>query len=79
MDDLDVVRRIGELADERHRPGRSRAGEGRAEGELARPRTIGVALDRCRDLPRERRARRAAGDLDGVAVRPDPMVGGYPP
>ena len=79
VDDLDVVRRIGGLADEQHRRERSRAGDGL-------PRTSWRAADdrggsgAVRDVLRERRARRAAGgDLDGVAVRPDAMVEGYPP
>ena len=48
--------------------------------ELARMRTMEVALDRCGDVLRQRRARGAAGaDLDAVVVRPDAMVEGYEP
>jgi hypothetical protein len=39
-----------------------------------------VALDRCWDVLRQRRARCAAGgDLDAVLVGPDAMVEGYQP
>ena len=80
MDDLDVVRRIGGLADEQLRRERSRAGEGFPARELARLQTTEVVLDRCWDVLRQRRARCAAGgDLDAVLVGPGAMVEGYQP
>ena len=80
VDDLDVVRRIGGLADEQLRRERSRAGQGFPARELARLQTMEVALERWGDVPRESCARGAAGaDPDGVAVRPDAMVEGYAP
>jgi Protein of unknown function (DUF2630) len=78
VDDLDVVRRMGEPADEEPRLECSPAGEGLPEEELAPLRTIEVALDQCWDLLRQRHARRAAGgNPDEVAVRPEATVGGY--
>ncbi len=80
MGDLDVLRRIGGLVDEQLRGERLRGGDGLAGDELARMRTMEVALERWGDVPRERCARGAAGaDPDGVAVRPDAMVEGYAP
>lgn len=80
MGDLDVLRRLGGLVDEQLRGERSRGGDGLAGDELARLRTMEVALERWGDVPRERCARGAAGaDPDGVAVRPDAMVEGYAP
>ena len=80
VDDLDVVRRIGGLADEQLRRERSRAGQGFPARELARLQTTEVVLDRCWDVLRQRRARCAAGgDLDAVLVGRDAMVEGYQP
>ena len=79
MDDLDVVRPIGGLADEQYRQERSRAGEGFPRASW-RARTPGVALDRCWDVLRQCRARCAAGgDLGAVAVRSEAMEEGYQP
>src|SRR5436305_617138 len=61
MDDVDIVRRIGELADEEHGLERSHEGEALSEAEVARLRSIAVALDQSWDPLRRRRARRAAG------------------
>ena len=78
MDDQEIVRRIGALADEEHELERSHAGSGLADDELARLRAIEVALDQCWDLLRQRRARRAAGqDPDGAEVRAEGVVEGY--
>ncbi|MGZ4619280.1 MAG: DUF2630 family protein [Frankiaceae bacterium] len=80
MGDLDVLRRIGGLVDEQLCGERLRGGDGLAGDELARTRTMEVALEWWGDVPRERCARGAAGaDPDGVAVRPDAMVEGYAP
>ncbi len=78
MDDVEIVRRIGELADEEHGLERSHSEHGLSADELARLRAIQVALDQCWDLLRQRRARRAAGqDPDDATVRPGDVVEGY--
>jgi hypothetical protein len=79
MDDVEIVRRISELADEEHQLERSHSGEGRlSEDEVARLQDLEVALDQCWDLLRQRRARRSAGlDPDDAAVRPESTVEGY--
>jgi hypothetical protein len=78
MDDGQVVRRISELAAEEHELARSHAGEGLGDDDLARLRSIEVALDQCWDLLRQRRARRASGqDPDEATVRPETVVEGY--
>jgi len=78
MDDAEIVRRIGELADEEHNLERSHEGIEPPHEDLEKLRQIEVTLDQCWDLLRQRRARRAAGqDPDGVAVRPESVVEGY--
>jgi hypothetical protein len=78
MDDIEIVRHIGELAEEEHGLERSKAGVGLSDDDHARLRAIEVALDQCWDLLRQRRARRAAGqDPDTAEVRPEGTVEGY--
>lgn len=78
MDDIEVVRRIGELADEEHRLERSHTGEALPDDELARLKDIEAALDQCWDLLRQRRARRSAGeDPEAAHLRPSSVVEGY--
>ena len=78
MDDRDVVRHIGELADEEHALERSHAGQPLSDAELARLREIEVALDQCWDLLRQRRARRDAGeDPDDAMPRTEAVVEDY--
>ena len=78
MDDLDIVRRIGELADEEHDLERGSHGQALSGPELERLRAVEVALDQCWDLLRQRRARRNAGeDPDQAAARPEGVVEGY--
>lgn len=78
MDDAEIVRRIGELADEEHNLERSHEGREPSPQDLEKLRQIEVTLDQCWDLLRQRRARRAAGqDPDEVAVRPENVVEGY--
>jgi hypothetical protein len=78
VDDRDVVRRIGELADEEHELERTHIGTGLTDDDRARLHDIEVALDQCWDLLRQRRARRAAGqDVDQATVRPESTVEGY--
>jgi uncharacterized protein YjaG (DUF416 family) len=78
MDDIELVRRISELADEEHALERTHEGKGLSKDELARLRELEVALDQCWDLLRQRRARRNAGqDPDDAAARPASTVEGY--
>lgn len=78
MDDLDIVRRIGELAEEEHTLEHTHVGDRLSEAETDRLRAIEVALDECWDLLRQRRARRSAGqDPDQAAVRPAEVVEHY--
>ena len=78
MDDVEIVRRIGQLADEEHHLERSHEGGALSDEELARLRSLEVALDQCWDLLRQRRARRNAGqDPDDAEVRPANVVDGY--
>ncbi len=78
MDDAEIVRRIGDLAEEEHRLEQSLADAPDAGAELERLRGIEVALDQCWDLLRQRRARRDAGaDPDEARVRPASTVEGY--
>ena len=78
MQDLEIVSRIGKLTEEEHRLERSHEGQPLDEAELARLRSLEVALDQCWDLLRQRRARRAAGqDPDGATARSESVVEGY--
>jgi hypothetical protein len=78
MDDTDIVRRIGSLADEERRLEGTHAGEALSGDELERLGAIEVALDQCWDLLRQRRARRQAGDdPEQASVRPEGVVEGY--
>jgi hypothetical protein len=78
MDDSEIVRRIGELADEEHRLERQHVGEPLAGEDLQRLRDVEVALDQCWDLLRQRRARRGAGDdPDEATARPADVVERY--
>jgi hypothetical protein len=78
MDDVDIVHRIGELADEEHQLERAHEGTPLSGDDLARLHDIEVALDQCWDLLRQRRARRHAGqDPDEATVRPEDVVEGY--
>ncbi|HEV3226040.1 MAG TPA: DUF2630 family protein [Acidimicrobiales bacterium] len=78
MDDVDIVHRISQLADEEHQLERTHAGEPLSEEDLARVKAIEVALDQCWDLLRQRRARRNAGtDPSDAAARPENVVEGY--
>jgi hypothetical protein len=78
MDDQEIVRRIGELADEEHQLERTHAGEPLSGDELQRMRDLEIALDQCWDLLRQRRARRDAGqDPDTATPRDEGVVEGY--
>jgi hypothetical protein len=78
MDDRNLVRRIGELADEEHRLEKAHAGSPPSEQDLRDLRAIEVTLDQCWDLLRQRRARRSVGaDPDDAVVRSPSTVEGY--
>jgi hypothetical protein len=78
LNDSDIVRRIGELAEQEHNLERSFEGQEPSSTELERLHEIEVTLDQCWDLLRQRRARRSAGqDPDDVTVRPASVVEGY--
>jgi hypothetical protein len=82
MPDETVLARIESLVDEEHRLLRREADDAKDEQALADDRArldaIGVELDQCWDLLRQRRARRAAGqDPDEAAVRDARTVESY--
>ena len=78
MDDIEIVRRITELADEEHQLERAHEGKALSDEEVERLRSVEVALDQCWDLLRQRRARRSAGqDPEGAEVRPEQTVENY--
>ena len=80
MDDVEIVRRINELADEEHRLERSHGGgtRGLTVEEQTRLRELEIALDQCWDLLRQRRARREFDqDPDQAQVRDPGTVEGY--
>jgi uncharacterized protein DUF2630 len=73
MDDKQISSRIGELIDEEHKLER-----GHEEPDPQRLKALEVELDRCWDLLRQRRARRAAGENPNEAeARPSDVVEGY--
>jgi hypothetical protein len=71
MDDKQILRQISELVDEEHGlRRRAQAGEIDSEEERARLKDLEVALDRCWDLLRRRRAAREYGaDPGGAQTR----------
>lgn len=78
MEEIEIVRRIGELVEDEHAMERAHAGAPPSEDEVARLQSIEVALDQCWDLLRQRRARRGAGqDPNEAHVRPEGVVEGY--
>ncbi len=78
MTDENVLHRINELADEEHHLYEKEAGGSASRDERARLREVGVMLDQCWDLLRQRRARRSAGlDPDDASVRDEHTVEGY--
>ncbi len=78
MADENTLSRINELADEEHAL-RARQSAGDAgPAERQRLEEIGVLLDQCWDLLRQRRAHREFGqDPDESAVRPADIVENY--
>ena len=65
MDD-DLLREINRLADEEHTLDQTSGGPSQATSD--RRREIEVALERCWDLVRQRRARRRAGEDPAAAI-----------
>jgi hypothetical protein len=78
MDDEKVLHRINDLAREEHELFEREARAKATDTDRKRLRQIGVTLDQCWDLLRQRRARRAAGlDPDDAQVRDEKTVEGY--
>lgn len=78
MNDDEILRRIGALANEEHDLERSHAGAGLSGHELDRLHAIEVSLDQCWDLLNQRRARRDAGqNPDQATARPESVVEHY--
>jgi hypothetical protein len=78
MDDRDILAEIGTLVEEERELERQHTAEELPEEEQARLKNIEVALDRCWDLLRQRRARRNAGlDPDQAELRPAETVRHY--
>lgn len=78
MDDVELAHRISKLVEEEHLLERSHVGENPTDAQIARLRSIEVALDQCWDLLRQRRSRRAAGqDPETASERPQDVVEGY--
>ena len=78
-EDRDLLATIHELVSEEHElHERSARAEGLGEEDTARLEHLGVQLDQCWDLLRQRRARRRAGqDPDLAAVRDEGTVEHY--
>ena len=79
MDDDAVLSQINELVAEEHRLlESSKANEGLDKKQEARLKSVEVALDRCWDLLRQRRAKREFGqNPDDATVRDPRTVEGY--
>jgi hypothetical protein len=78
MDDHDLIERIDRLVAEEHGLRQRAEGQGLADDDRARLDGIGVALDQCWDLLRQRRALRNKGDdPDSAEVRDPGTVEGY--
>ncbi len=80
MDDIDIIRRIGELADEERRLEEAHVADAERLTDQERERLHGlqVTLDQLWDLLRQRRAlRRASRDPDAAAERSADTVERY--
>jgi hypothetical protein len=78
VDDKTVLEWINELAKEEHELFALEARDGASQEEIERLKNVTVTLDRCWDLLRQRRARRAAGlNPDDARVRDERTVEGY--
>ncbi len=78
MEDRQLIDHINEMVDEEHQLERAHVGKALSDEEASRLNALNVELDRCWDLLRQRRARRAAGlDPDEAAEREAGVVEGY--
>jgi Protein of unknown function (DUF2630) len=78
MEDTQIHERIEQLVAEEHELWQREAGGGAGADEQRRLAEVGVALDQCWDLLRQRRALRDAGrDPDGAQARPEDVVEHY--
>jgi len=78
VNDQEIVAEIGRLAEQEHALEQAHVGDGLSPEDTDKLRSIEVALDRCWDLLRQRRARRSAGqDPDNAAERPASVVEHY--
>ena len=78
MDDSDVLKQINELARQEHELFEKESSGSATADERAQVKRMGVTLDQCWDLLRQRRARRSAGlDPDDAEVRSEGTVEGY--
>jgi hypothetical protein len=78
MDDSQIHGTIEQLVEEEHELWERESAGDATDGDRARLRDIGVSLDQCWDLLRQRRAlREAGGDPDAAAVRRPEIVEGY--
>jgi uncharacterized protein DUF2630 len=78
MDDKTVLDHINDLAGEEHRLFQKESGDQLSREERVRLSEIGVTLDQCWDLLRQRRALRSAGrNPDDAAVRDEGTVERY--
>lgn len=78
MNDREILQQIASLVDEEHDLERAHGRAPLATDEQERLRALEVALDRCWDLLRQRRARRDIGENpDDVRARPTEVVEHY--
>ncbi len=78
MDDADIIKHIGQLADEERALEEAHLGDGVSADDRQRLDDLQVTLDRLWDLLRQRRALRSAGrDADEASERPSGTVEGY--
>jgi len=78
MDDAKILQQINELAREEHELFERESHAQASEADRRRLQTIGVTLDQCWDLLRQRRAKREAGrDPDEAQLRDERTVEGY--
>jgi hypothetical protein len=78
MEDTQIHERIEQLVAEEHELWQREAGGGAGADEQRRLAEVGVALDQCWDLLRQRRALRDAGrDPDAAEARTEEVVEHY--
>jgi len=78
VDDKDVLDRINELAGEEHQLFQRESSGDASDAERERLRRVGLTLDQCWDLLRQRRAKRSAGlNPNDAEVRDERTVERY--